>query len=245
MEGPINVHHQNANQDGHDGQYEDSGAAVDRRMEITAAECSWALTIQEAIQSDPELDNLSDFWYVQLAIVHKDDVEKALDVARNLQCFRQEYDIRDTIEDAKKTVWDFMNLFENFTISFGYSVEDENYLWAVDIAAIDNKLLQTDKAWRTNLAGVYYFRQALNPDFLSIGNGMSLIHECEGFDFHGKFGGLGHLTRLAKELIGEYPGLVYCCKWYNTGKQARSVGALLCNLAHGSLAKALLLQDIL
>lgn len=189
------------------------------RMIITPAERSCALAIKAAIEGDPELDSISDFWYAQLAIVNKDDMETTKRQARNMQYFREEYDIRDDMEDAKRSIWEFIHLFDNWILTFSYSKENLNYLWAVDIAAIDNQtLLQSDKAWRTNLAGHYYMRQALNPDLVAISQGINIMHECGGFDFSGKFGGLGHVTRLAQEVFANYPCLHDCLLWFNTGK---------------------------
>lgn len=186
------------------------------RMEITPAEESWAYSIKGAIEDDPELDNLPDFWYAQLAIVGKDDLQQALDQARSMQYFRQEYDIRDTLEDARRTVQEFLELFPNWILSFHYCKELSSYFWVVDITAIDIKLLQTQKAWRTNMAGLYYLRQALNPDLLSIASGINIVHECEGFDFRGKFGGTRHITKMAKEFIGDYPSLHGQLMWFRT-----------------------------
>lgn len=202
-----------------DPRFVEGDQGINPRMSITEAERSWALTIKDAFKEDPELDNLNDFWYAQLAIVHKDDVEMAKSQALTMQHFRQEYDIRDDMEDVKSTMWDFIHLYDDdWVLGFSYNKDYQNYLWAVDIAAIDNQALQTDRAWRTNLAGHYYIRQALNPDFVSISQGIVIVHECGGFNFSGKFGGLGPAKRLAQEIIGNYPSLHHSLMWFNTGK---------------------------
>ncbi|CAB9512890.1 expressed unknown protein [Seminavis robusta] len=186
-------------------------------MSITEAERAWALTIKEAVEANDEIDNLSDFWYAQLAIVDHDNVDAAQQHSAHMQAFRQEYDIRDNLEDAKSTVWEFLTLFDRpWVLAFSYSVESQSYIWVVDIAQIDKKDLVTNKQWRIYLAGLYYLRQALNPNLRAISTGISIIHECEGFDF-GKMGGLEHVARMARELIGEYPARHYSLRFFHTG----------------------------
>jgi hypothetical protein len=188
------------------------------RMALSPHHRAWALAIKAAIEADPELDNLNDYSYVQLAIACHGNVELALEKARDMQGFREEYEVRDSLEDAKKTIWEYSNLFdEQVIIAFSYSKDEQCYIATMDLAAMDNKALQTDKAWRTNLAGVYYIKQAMVPDFFSMVNGIVIIHECDGFDFFGKFGGLNHVTRLSQELVGAQPVYHREVKWFHTG----------------------------
>jgi hypothetical protein len=190
---------------------------VDDRMRISPQGRAWASAIKAAIEADPEIDNLNDFCYVQLAVICLENVEEAVEKARDMQGFRNEYNVRDDLEDAKKTVWEYLNLYDNFILSFTYSEDEKSYVLAVDFAAMDYKAVQTDKAWRTNIAGIYYIKQAMVPDFLSMCNGITILHECDGFDFYGKFGGLNHISRLSKELFGAQPVLHRNVKWFNAG----------------------------
>jgi hypothetical protein len=177
----------------------------------------WARAIKTAIEAEPEIDNLLDFWYVQLAVVCRNDVVSAVERARNMQYFKQEYDIRDTMEDAKRTIQNLNNLFEHFVISFSYNGTNKNYVVVIDMTTMDYRALQTDRAWRDYLAGVYYLKQAAFPNFECMCQGITILHECQGFDFYGKFGGLGLLSRLSKELLGDHPALHHSIKWFHTG----------------------------
>jgi hypothetical protein len=146
-------------------------------------------------------------------------VEEALEKARDMQGFREEYGVPDTLEDAKKTVWDFLNLFDDtFLLSFAYSEEEQTYVGTIDMTAIDNRALHSERAWRNHLVGVYYIKQAMVPDFRSMVLGIILIHECEGFDFYGKFGGLNQIARVATEVLSSQPILHRKVKWFHTGK---------------------------
>lgn len=208
-------------------------AFLERRMTLLESEQACALNIKAAIEADPELDNLSDFWYAQLAIVNQYDLDTAKDHARSMQYFRQEYDIQDTIEDAKRTVWEFLNLFDNWVLSFGYSTDSQCYVWIIDMAAIDKKALASEKAWQINLAGHYYLRQALNPDFLSIRSGISVVHECLGFKIE-KYGGTNHAKRLCQEVVGPYPAIHCSIKFFHTGTCACANKASNCRLLQNS-----------
>ena len=192
---------------------------------VPSAEGSRALDIKIAIESDPELDNLTDFWYVQLAIVDGTDVEAAKDHARCLQYFREEYGVRDTMEDAKRTIWDFVNLFDDWVLSFSYSTEYQSYIWVVDIAKINKNKLTTPESWRTILAGIYYMRHAANPSFYNIRNGISIMYECDGFDLH-QFGGMNFAKRLGQEILGIYPAKHCAMKWFHTGVLFMGVGVI-------------------
>lgn len=200
---------------------DDEEEEEDDLMTLTPQQRAWALDIKAAIEADPEIDNLNDFCYVQMAIACKGNVQEALDKAIDMQGFRQEYDIRDNLEDAKKTVWEYTNLFDDSVIiSFTYSNHEQCYIATLDLAAMDHKSLQTDKAWRNNLAGVYYVKQAMVPDFFAMNQGIVIIHECEGFDFFGKFGGLKYMARYANELLGAQPVIHREVKWFHTGMLA-------------------------
>ena len=103
----------------------------ERRMTLTNVETRWALAIQAALQDDPELDPVSDFMVAQYAIVCRDNVAWAVKRAKHLQVFREEVEIADTLQEAKKAFHSFFyDLFPGFFLSFSYyqrpSEEEDN-----------------------------------------------------------------------------------------------------------------------
>ena len=187
------------------------------RMAITSNHRNLAVLIKDTIEADPEIDNLPDFWYAQLALVNGDDVDAALEQAASMQYLREEYGIRDTMTDAKKVIWDFLHLYEDWLQSFCYIPNLDSMFVVIDLAACDGKAYDRPNGWKTALAGQYYLRQAVNPDLVCVQNGASTIFECRGFEW-AKTGGISAWIRMSKEVFGPYPQLTRNMTFYHTGR---------------------------
>ena len=73
------------------------------RMQLTTQERQWALTVKEALQNDPELDDISDFLIAQISLlVEPGNMEEALERAQKLQYFRQEHGIVDSLQAGQR-----------------------------------------------------------------------------------------------------------------------------------------------
>jgi hypothetical protein len=97
------------------------------RMAITDEERQWSLAIKAAIESDVELDNLTDYQYAQLGIIDQDHVEGAVDRARQMQLVREEYALKDTYKDGVYFVHAFMKQHPRVVLSVEYHPDDGNY----------------------------------------------------------------------------------------------------------------------
>lgn len=155
------------------------------RMDITDQEISWARAIKTAIEGDAEIDNLSDFMYVQLALIEKDNIEGALERAAQLQAFKEEYGILDTKSDGLKHLRDFVvKLFPKYILSFSFDSESTgSYVLIYDHKGFDIKALDTEAKLVTWLATTYYSAFSLCPDFESIRSGVVVMAECEGYNW--------------------------------------------------------------
>ena len=69
----------------------------------------------------PDLDNLSDLMYVQLAIVCKDNIEEALDRCYGLQAFREEYKMLDTYEAGRYYLKELIKIFPTMFLNFAFA----------------------------------------------------------------------------------------------------------------------------
>jgi hypothetical protein len=190
------------------------------RMVITEEERNWALAIKGTIAGIRELDPISDLLCAQLAIVEPTDMEGAIHRVKQLQWFREEYNVRDTLEDAQSLMKEYLYLFENHILAFSYSYQYGCYICCIDVAACDKDLLVLEKQWRTNLGGLFYLHQAMNPDVSSIRNGLIMLYECEGFTFT-KMGGINTAKRTTNDLLAFYPTRIRSSKFYHTGKMER------------------------
>ena len=208
-----------------------------RRMNLTDEEVDWALDIRDAIGMMPELDAVSDFFCVQLALIVKDDVGEAVERAMGLQAFKEEYNILDTYEEGSRCLRGLVHLLPRMWLSFAYSHDDGMYVEAHDLPKFDVSLIHNPEKVRTFLAGIYYMHHAMNSDFAGIRKGTIVLVECEGFDWTKK-ATFNFQNRVFTELLSHYP---YCIegRHYNTGAVFNIYLSMLRKLLPEKLKKTL------
>ncbi|CAB9512557.1 expressed unknown protein [Seminavis robusta] len=155
----------------------------DQMMEISDQEKLWARAIKAAIESCPDLEKLSDFEYCQLAIIDQGNMEAAVDRATSLQGFRQEYDVKDTLEDALTALRQLVSVMPSLFLSFTCNHSSGGYVTIADMAAYDLQALKTEKGWKTHMLGHFYLFGAMCTDFRSIRTGINFVVECDGFSW--------------------------------------------------------------
>lgn len=186
------------------------------RMKLTRQEHAWAWDIKDCIEMLPDLDNLCDFWYAQLAIVCQDNVEDAVRRAYGLQHFREEFKIRDSAEHGrhcfKQTVYE---LSPKQLLSFSFSYSDGSYVLIHDITKLDTTRVSTPQKWDDYLGFCYYLHAIWGPDFASIRKGCICCIEWDGWDWKKKQDGK-LILRYFSRLLTIYP-FRGKCKNYHTG----------------------------
>lgn len=185
------------------------------RMTLTGQECDWASDIKEAIERTPELDHVSDFMCVQLALVVHEDVQGALDRAIQLQAFREEYDIKDTLEEGILLMGKLVDLFPRQYLDFGLH-EDGDYVMIHDVVQFDGALLKTRDKMRTYLASQYYMNHAFYPDIEAMRRGTTILVECEGLSYTKKEN-FKPLNKMFSELLTAYPISGRCKQFHTSG----------------------------
>ena len=183
------------------------------RMEISGEVLQLALRFRDALQSRPELEPISDFWYAQYALTIGDDIEAFLDRAHQLQCYRQEYGIVDTPEFGLQCLKEFFELCPGYVMAYSY-IPEGNYVLAVDQAKFDIQLLR--QAPLTYFRAAYFLTHLYFVDLKSIQQGGILFFECEGYDWH-KHLDFAHFKKTWTELSNVYPLNVRTIKFFNTG----------------------------
>lgn len=196
------------------------------RMKLTREEHAWAWDIKDCIEMLDDLDNLCDFWYAQLAIVCQDNVEDAVKRAYGLQCFREEYKIRDSVEQGCHCMQQLVyELSPKQLLSFSFSHSDGTYVLVHDITKADTNRVSTPKKCDDYFGFCYYLHTLWGPDFESIRKGGICCVECEGWDWKKKQDGkliLRYFTRL----LTFYP-FRGVCKSYHTGMFANLLASAL------------------
>ncbi|CAB9526592.1 expressed unknown protein [Seminavis robusta] len=193
------------------------GPSDHRRMQLNNEEHQWALNIKQAIEDEPELDSVSDFWVAQLALIDQGDTAAALERAHKMQGFRQEYGILDTYEHGRHVIHEIMDIFPKLYLSFGFSHRYGTYVLVLDVAKLYAKTLNTRPgamaAW---LSAEYYVYNCMSPDLEAIRTGIVSIVECEGFEWSKHFG-LQIMKKFSLELGAVYPFQVKQLLCYHTG----------------------------
>lgn len=151
-------------------------------MAVTVAEINRAWEIKVAAHSRGDLRPLSDFAYVQYAICTPNEpMEVVLQRMAMMQAFREEFEIKDTIEDAMETLYQHTIDNDGFLIAFEYLRSSQNFL-SVEVWAklFPERVSRTPQTYRTWIAAMYYKFQAFSCQFRAIRTGPSQIGECLG-----------------------------------------------------------------
>lgn len=186
-------------------------------MDLSQQEANWAWNIKAAIEANPEVDNLRDFMYAQLALSVENDVGLAVEKALHLQHFREEYEITDTVEEGHKAMQDFMELMPGMFLAFTYYASGEHYTLIYDLAAFDcGKVHGSTQGARILMVGLYYCSCALTPDFSAIRNGTVMLCESAGFDWTKNLD-LKTCRKVYVELLNVYPIYFQKFRYFNSG----------------------------
>ena len=187
-----------------------------RRMMLTREEQWNALDIKATIEEGhPEIDNLSDFWYAQLAIVCHDNVDDAVQRAQALQHFRQEYAIADTLSEGYRAIKDLVELFPGAFLSNYFNEEVGIHVLVHDHSKYETSSLKTPEKVRKWFVGLYYMSQSGAPDFESIRKGFLSMVECGHVRYSMKQD-FKLMHEMFSQLLSVYP--TNASLWhYNTG----------------------------
>ncbi|CAB9507575.1 unknown protein [Seminavis robusta] len=186
------------------------------RMQLSNEERQWALSIKASIETNNEIDPVSDFACVHLAMIFQGDVEAAVESALHLQCFRQDYDIMDTLSDSRRALAKLIKLFPKFYMSYSFNKEDGNYYLVYDVTQFCIKKMTRTEMFTTFNAGAYFFKHAMTVDFALMRKGSVFIAECEGYSWT-KHMDISMFQRVWLEVVWAYPVRYHAVKAYNTG----------------------------
>lgn len=195
-----------------------SGPQDPSKMQLSREERQWALELKRAIQDEADLDELTDYMYAQFAIVDRGDLPKSMDRARNLQGFRENRDVRDTLKEAQTTLQRFTALLPAHLLHFFFNEHTDTWCFIVDFVKVDMGALSTPEARRTFLVGIYYLYHAVNHQFDAIRRCLFQILECGGFKWRGpRMIDLNLFKEGMEDVVGIYPVTFYKKRFCNAG----------------------------
>lgn len=189
-----------------------------RRMRLTAEERNWAVALKEAIEATPDLDNLSDFLYAQIAMVEQGNVEKALERAHTLQGFREEYHVLDTFEDATWRLGRWIQRLPGHIMHHFFSEYNGGYVAVIDAVRMDTSCVDSLEGIRDFLGGTYYVHHTLCVDLCSVRQGATMFLEYGGYRWKvPNYTTLKMLQLSSGESIASYPFEIQQIQCYNVG----------------------------
>lgn len=213
------------------------------RMELkTKQERELVKQIRTRIENDPEIDQVTDYTYAQLALAltaqqggngHLNDdgearvINGAVEAAQHLQLLREEYDILDTLGDAKRTLRDFLDMIgPRFYLSFCFNERDGNYAVIYDISQLtqDSYTSRPDGV-ELAMRAMYYIVHALTCDLEAIRRGAVQMCECEGFDMRKNLD-VQMTKKIHREFTSTYPISYQRYKFFHPGVLMNMVNSL-------------------
>ena len=118
---------------GHSGKTNEDVPSHDPKIYITDEERQRALEVKKAVESCEHLKPLPDLEYVNLALTCNCSMEGILEIAYKLQCFREMYNLKDTVEDGIKTFTSLTELQPGFLLDISYLPSEECYTGICDL----------------------------------------------------------------------------------------------------------------
>jgi CRAL/TRIO domain len=185
-----------------------------KRMELSDEERQWAVAIKERITSCREIDDLSDIWYAQLAIITGGNVDEAVQRAANLQNLKEDLKIRDDYEQGKQVTQNFTESFPGCLLSLDFHDPEGAYISVWDASKFRG-WKAPDKKYATMLC-CYYLCHVLNPDLESTRRGSVWFIEAHGFGFNMEMMNVDLFRFLFADVMGSYPMKLRCMKCFHT-----------------------------
>lgn len=149
-------------------------------ISLTEEERQQVLALKAAIESSDHIKNVSDFDCVTLALGCDGNLERALEAAFKLQCFRELYKIEETVEDGIRTIRGFMQQHPGLILEVCYLPTEQTYWFFLDFAQFRPALVKSDQDFRFFQGGAYYIYRAMCSNIQGIRTGAITMIECEG-----------------------------------------------------------------
>ena len=160
---------------------------MENKMEISPQELLWAQTIKSAAHEDPDLDAtcLSDFEFLQHALIAKDNTKKRLNRIKRLQKFKTEYGIMlvGSFEQGMRDLTKYRDTHPDAVLSIGFLPNHRAVMFG-DNSEFLAKNFQTQEAMNISLRGLFYLLQTCQPNAATIRAGFSLVIDGQNMGMH-------------------------------------------------------------
>lgn len=158
---------------------------VDDTMNITSQERQWAFAIKQAVHDSEELKAITDFDYVQYAMVTQGNTQEALFRIGGMQAFREAYGINHTVEQAVDYLNRTMQMLPGFILHLDNCPHTQEAIMVWDASVCyPEKILSLNREhgaeynWKTYVVAHYYMNYCCQPTLYSVRDGLTLLMDC-------------------------------------------------------------------
>lgn len=178
-------------------------------FEATEQELKWAHNIKEAALACPDISDataLTDFEYLQHAIVAKDCVDKALERIRRLALFKERYGIqRDgSLEEGLRDLVAFQAAHPGVLLAVE-ALPDGSFLTACSTGKFFTRDCKSEESIAITMRGFFYVLQACHSNIPALREGMISILDNKGI-------GWKNINIRIEENVGGLFALIYPAK---------------------------------
>ncbi|CAB9505308.1 expressed unknown protein [Seminavis robusta] len=191
---------------------------------LTEQEHAWAVEIKAAAEApDSGILPMSDFSYVQYALVTKGRLEEALARIKGVQQFQSHYQVSDDPSRGISVIEQFMALQPRALLNLDICLEQDRGegVIAFDASQYNPSLAETlspehadpEHNWKIHILFWYYAVRAVQIDFRAIRQGIVLLVDTAGMDWSNV--DMSHEQRCFVELRKHYPWIAKETRVYN------------------------------
>ncbi|CAB9504812.1 expressed unknown protein [Seminavis robusta] len=193
-------------------------------FKLSVEEKERALLIKNAIEALPDLDNLSDFMYANMALVGS--VAESVEKAFLMQEVRQEYNIQLTYADGVRSLSAMIELMPLVFMCFSFNLEEERSLMVLDATKLRTSIWRDPKNVEIIIRGAFYLCYATFPTLGIVRAGKTDIFEFEGFQMGKGMVDVQMGAQITCQTIGAFPSNV-TTKFYHTSVMANVINAMI------------------
>lgn len=193
----------------------------DDTMIVSATERQWALAIKQAVVESEGLKPLSDFEYVQYAMVTQGNTQEALFRIGGMQAFKEEYGIDHSVEQATAALESTLGVLPGFVLHLDCCPHTNEAIMVWDARMCKPERVLSvhsehgpDYNWKNYVVAHYYMNYSAQPTLYTVRDGLTLLIDCGQVGWDNV--NMDFQRRMNEELRNFYP-----LKWkrvlaYNT-----------------------------
>lgn len=148
---------------------------LDQSATPTQTERAWALAIRKAARAADDISDLSDFEYLQHAILARDNIPSALSRIRRMQALRKRYHVDNV--DATEALR-FLNLTMHGIHCSTGTTSSGHRVTVMDYSKLEPSKLVTEQDWRLFICGTLYYFDAVHCDLDAVRHGLIYAAKC-------------------------------------------------------------------